>query len=81
MKNLEIGMKCFWLQVPRKTEKRGCTFFGNSTLTNVTVMDTHYDERFVKLRGKIPYGGYHSDWYLVSDIFRLNREDIFLKPL
>jgi hypothetical protein len=77
MKNLKVGMKCSWLQVPRNRIKRGYTFFGSSTLTDVTVMGVYHDERFVKLRGRIAYGGYHTDWYSINDIFHLNREDIF----
>ena len=66
MKKLEKGMIISYLQLPWNNRH------GNQSFHSVSVIDVSPDEKYVKLKGKIAFGGIHTDWFSVEDIIKCN---------
>lgn len=68
-KELKVGMHCYQLKLPHVYIG---TYLSNRSWDNAEVVDVYFDKRFVKINAKLSNGGYHTDWYTVDDIFKVN---------
>jgi len=69
LEKLEIGMKIAWIRLPWRKASRGSQSFHE-----VSVVDVSECGKYIKLRGRISFGGIRSDWYSKADIIKLNYE-------
>lgn len=77
----KIGTKCKWMKLPGKQRSRGYnpSYICLQTWTDVTVVDIHDDNQYIKLHGRIAFGACHTNWYSVKDVIRHNNDEIFSK--
>lgn len=66
MKKLEKGMTISWIELPWNNRH------GQQSFHSVSIIDVSSDKKYVKLKGKISFGGIHTDWFSVKDIIKHN---------